>query len=42
MMYEIRSSAKILGVPKPKLREIAKKIGANHELALKLWKNRYS
>ena len=35
--FGITSSSKILGVPKPKLRELAKKIGKNHELALKLW-----
>ncbi|MCD6558337.1 MAG: DNA alkylation repair protein, partial [Palaeococcus sp.] len=35
--FGITSSSKILGVPKPKLRELAKKKGKNHELALKLW-----
>lgn len=35
--FGITSSSKILGVPKPKLRELAKKIGKNHELALRLW-----
>ncbi|MCD6494231.1 MAG: DNA alkylation repair protein [Archaeoglobaceae archaeon] len=36
--YGITSSSKILRVPKTKLRELAKKIGKNHELALELWK----
>ena len=35
--FGIVSKAKILGVPKPVLRKIAKKISVNHELALKLW-----
>ena len=35
--FGITSSAKILGVTKPKLRELAKKIGKRHELALELW-----
>jgi len=35
--YGIVSSAEILGVPKPVLRKLAKEIGVNHELALKLW-----
>jgi len=35
--YGIVSKAEILGVPKPKLRELAKRIGKNHELAIKLW-----
>ena len=35
--YEIRSRCRILGVPKPKLREPAKRIGVNHKLALELW-----
>jgi len=35
--FGIVSKAEILGIPKPKLRELAKKIGKNHELAIKLW-----
>lgn len=35
--FGITSSSKILGISKPRLRELAKKIGKNHELALKLW-----
>jgi 3-methyladenine DNA glycosylase AlkD len=30
-------SAKVYGVPKPELRTLAKEIGKNHKLALKLW-----
>ncbi|HDJ83840.1 MAG TPA: DNA alkylation repair protein [Desulfurococcaceae archaeon] len=36
--YGIVSKATILGVPKPRLRELAKKIGVDHELALELWR----
>ncbi len=36
--YGIVSKTIILGVPKPKLRELAKKIGIDHELALELWR----
>ena len=35
--YGIVSKFRILGVPKPRLREMAKRIGRNHELALRLW-----
>ncbi|MEX0568128.1 MAG: DNA alkylation repair protein [Candidatus Njordarchaeota archaeon] len=35
--YGITSRATILGIPKPELRKIAKKIGVNHKLALELW-----
>jgi len=35
--YGIVSKAEILGVPKPILREIARKIGSNHKLAIRLW-----
>jgi len=35
--YGIRSRCRILGVPKPKLRELAKRIGVDHKLALELW-----
>ena len=37
--FGITSKAKVLGVPKPKLREIAKRIGKNHELAVELWES---
>ncbi len=37
--FGITSEAKVLGVPKPKLREIARRIGKNHELAIKLWES---
>ncbi len=35
--FGIVSKAEILGVPKPKIRELARNIGMNHDLALKLW-----
>ena len=35
--FGIVSKAKILGVPKPKIRELSGNIGMNHDLALKLW-----
>lgn len=35
--YGIVSSAEILGASKPVLRKLAREIGVNHELALKLW-----
>lgn len=35
--FGITSRCKILGVPKSELRRIAKKIGRNQELAIKLW-----
>ncbi len=35
--FGIKSKARILGVPKPKIRELAKKIGKDNELALLLW-----
>ena len=36
--YGVSSKAEMLGIPKPKLRKLAKAIGKNTELALKLWK----
>ena len=35
--FGIRPKTKVLGIPIPELRKIAKEIGKNHELALKLW-----
>jgi len=37
--FGIVSKAEILGIPKPKLRKLAKTIGKNTELALELWKH---
>ncbi|AGK61709.1 putative DNA alkylation repair enzyme [Archaeoglobus sulfaticallidus PM70-1] len=37
--FGITSRAKILGVSKPELREIAKKIGKNQELSIELWES---
>ncbi len=36
--FGIISRAEILGVPKPKLRKLAREIGINHDLALMLWR----
>lgn len=36
--FGIASRAEILGVPKPKLRKLAREIGVNHDLALMLWR----
>jgi len=36
--YGISSKAEILGVPKPKLRKLARELGVNHELAIMLWR----
>ncbi len=36
--FGITLRAEILGVPKPKLRKLAREIGVNHDLALMLWR----
>ena len=35
--FGIRPKTKVFGIPIPKTRKLAKQIGKNHELALKLW-----
>ena len=35
--FGIRPKSKVLGIPMPFIRNIAKKIGKNHELAMQLW-----
>jgi len=35
--FGIRPKTKVLGIPIPELRKIARQIGKNHSLALKLW-----
>ena len=35
--FGIRPKTKVFGIPIPETRKIAKQIGKNHELALKLW-----
>jgi len=35
--FGIRPDTKVLGIPIPETRRLAKQIGKNHELALKLW-----
>ena len=35
--FGIRPKTKVYGIPVPELRKIAKQVGKNHELALRLW-----